>query len=74
MILNLSACKLDNWIILKSYVKVKASLLKNVFHYSNDVYFCIQIQGFSGVENSEKFQIFSVQERRKGYFQNTENA
>lgn len=51
MILNLSACKLDNWIILKSYVKVhvKASLLKNAFHYSNDVYFCIQIQGFSGV-------------------------
>lgn len=49
MILNLSACKLDNWIILKSYVKVKAGLLKNAFHYSNDVYFCIQIQGFSGV-------------------------
>lgn len=50
MILNLSACKLDNWIILNPYVKVKASLLKNAFHYSNDVYFCIQIQGFSGVE------------------------
>lgn len=49
MILNLSACKLDNWIILKSYVKVKASLLKNAFHYSNDVYFWFQIQGFSGV-------------------------
>lgn len=75
MILSLSACKLDNWIILKSYVKVKASLLKNAFHYSNEVYFCIQIQGVSGVgKNSEKFQIFSVQERRKGYFQNTENA
>lgn len=37
MILNLSACKLDNWIIFKSYVKVKASILKNAFHYSNDV-------------------------------------
>lgn len=41
MILNLSVCKLDNWIILKFYVKVKVSFLKNVFYYFNDVYFCI---------------------------------
>lgn len=69
MILSLSACKLDNWIILKSYVKVKAGLLKNAFHYSNEVYFCIQIQSVSGVgKNSEKFRYFLSKKDERAIF------